>query len=317
MTCLRPQNRIQTLTAAAFLAGIALTPFAPVGAETLRSDVSAQTIGVRLDDRELLRYQHAPNPFKPYVQALSTPQGRQILRDAPHDHLHHHALMFAIGAGGVNFWEEGPQAGKQIPVGEPEVTVESEGRPSAKIIQQLQWQDADGKVVLLESRQLTLHPEAVAGASLLTWDSRWEVPEGQSRVELWGRHYFGLGLRMVPSMDVHGEFRNSEGDAGEEVRGSERRVGGDWCAYTAPVDGQPVTVAMLDHPENRREATWFTMTTPFAYLSATLNLDREPMALSRDEPLRVRYGIVLWDSNPEGAEIAAAYETWQRLAAGE
>ncbi|MHC4656117.1 MAG: DUF6807 family protein, partial [Planctomycetota bacterium] len=53
-------------------------------------------------------------PFKPYVQQLFSPAGVNILRDAPADHLHHHALMFAVKVNGVNFWEETPTAGKQL-----------------------------------------------------------------------------------------------------------------------------------------------------------------------------------------------------------
>ena len=53
-------------------------------------------VSVRSDGRVLLRYCYRDVPFKPYVQEFFTPSGVNVLRDAPHDHLHHHALMFAI-----------------------------------------------------------------------------------------------------------------------------------------------------------------------------------------------------------------------------
>jgi len=88
----------------------------------------------------------------------------------------------------------------------------------------------------------------------------------------------------------------------------------DWCAYTAPVDNKPVTVAMFDHPENARHpASWFTMKTPFAYLSATLNLAKEPMTLTAGKPLRLRYGVALWDGKIEAGQIGRAYQTWVGL----
>ena len=62
----------------------------------------------------LLSYPYKDVPFKPYVQKLFSPAGVNILRDAPFDHLHHHALMYAIKVDGVNFWEETPTAGKQL-----------------------------------------------------------------------------------------------------------------------------------------------------------------------------------------------------------
>ena len=82
-----------------------------------------------------------------------------------------------------------------------------------------------------------------------------------------GSHYFGLGMRFVRSMDG-GEFFNADGKEGTIFRGEERLVRSNWCAYTAAIDGKPVTVAMLGHPDNpRHPTTWFTMAKPFAYLS--------------------------------------------------
>ena len=36
---------------------------------------------------------------------------------------------------------------------------------------------------------------------------------------------------------------------------------------------------MFDGPDNARPVRWFTMNNPFAYMSATLNLYKEPMTL--------------------------------------
>ena len=55
-------------------------------------------------DRLLLQYQCTPNPRKSYVKQLCSPAGVNVLRDSPHDHKHHHALMFAVGVDGVDFW---------------------------------------------------------------------------------------------------------------------------------------------------------------------------------------------------------------------
>ena len=80
------------------------------------------------------------------------------------------------------------------------------------------------------------------------------------------------------------------------VRGSERLVAAKWCAYTAKADGKPVTVAVFDHPRNPRHPNkMFTMGPPFAYLSATLNLWKEPMVLKAGDTLHLSYGVALWD----------------------
>jgi len=163
-----------------------------------------------------------------------------------------------------------------------------------------------------ETRVVALHHGAVPGVSLLTWDSGFEPAEGRDSVKLWGRNYFGLGVRFVTSMDKVGAFVYPTVDTGESVRDTEKAASrADWCAYTAPVDNKPVTVAMFDHPENARHpATWFTMTTPFAYLSATLNLAKEPITLTAGKSLRLRYGVALWDGKIAADQIGHAYQTW-------
>ena len=71
---------------------------------------------------------------------------------------------------------------------------------------------------------------------------------------------------------------------------------------------------MFDGPGNPREATWFTMTEPFAYMSATMNTYREPLEVKRGEALSVCYGVVLWDGQVERERIEKAYKQWQVLA---
>lgn len=129
---------------------------------------------------------------------------------------------------------------------------------------------------------------------------------------LWGANYFGLGVRFVTPMDKVGAFVYPTDDTSETGADAEKAATrADWCAYTAPVDNKPITFAMFDHPDNARHpATWFTMTTPFAYLSATLNLAKEPITLTAGKPLRLRYGVALWDGKIESDQIGHAYQAW-------
>jgi hypothetical protein len=118
-------------------------------------------------------------------------------------------------------------------------------------------------------------------------------------------------MRFLESMDAAGEFRNRGTDSVEVVRGDERNFRSPWCAYTASADGKPVTAAMFDHPDNpRHPATWFTMAKPFAYLSATLNLHKEPLKVAADKPLHLRYGVAFWDGRVEPEQIEKVYRSW-------
>ena len=264
----------------------------------------------------LAEYCPNPSPFKPYLKRLFTPGGVQILRDSPPDHKHHHALMFAVGVNGVNFWEELAAAGKQSPRdGHRERSRVLLGGAWSGYSQDIDWIDANGKKILVEKRTVGIvAPHGSKPATVVTWTSELSPADGLASVTLGGNHYYGLGMRFVASMDGHppagrGRFFNSSGRPGEVVRGSERLVPAKWCAYTAKAEGKPVTVALFDHPSNQRHPNeFFTMGQPFAYLSATLNLWKKPLILKAGESLKLKYAVALWDGEATPERIESLYE---------
>jgi hypothetical protein len=109
-------------------------------------------------------------------------------------------------------------------------------------------------------------------------------------------------------MDAGGQFINAHSQTGVENTNDKRAK---WCAYVAKADGKVVTVAMFDYPDNvRHPATWFTMEKPFAYISATLALHKEPLKITPGEPLMLRYGVALWDGQVSPEQIEKAYRRW-------
>ena len=90
-------------------------PAAEKKSSDLRVKQESSTVSVSGGDRPVLRYRYDRVPMKPYVDQLFTPGGVQVLRDSPHDHKHHHGLMFAVAVDGVDFWAEvGQGFGKEI-----------------------------------------------------------------------------------------------------------------------------------------------------------------------------------------------------------
>ena len=70
------------------------------------------TLSASAGGRPLLLYRKSsPTAMKPYIQELYTPGGVQVLRDSVPDHKHHHGMMFAVAADGVDFWEERRRGG--------------------------------------------------------------------------------------------------------------------------------------------------------------------------------------------------------------
>ena len=274
----------------------------------------AHFITVAASSRPLLKYRFDGVPRKPYVAELYSPSGRQVLRDSPQDHKHHHALMLALGAGGIDFWSENEKCGSQrhVRMTSPEITATAAGH-AMRFTQELEWTGPGQKdPILSERRTIAASREQDGPATLVTWHSRLQPAAGRADVELSGAHYFGLGVRFVTSMDGTGKFRTDSGQLGEIVRGTERVGPAKWCAYSAPVDGKPVTLALFDSPHNARHpAPMFTMTAPFAYVSATLNLWKQPLVLKAGAPpLNLRYGIALWDGEVDQQVIERLYAKW-------
>jgi len=273
-------------------------------------------VTIRVGDRTVLEYCAQASPMKPYVRKLSTPGGVQILRDSPADHKHHHGLMFALGVDGVDFWGEETGAGTEKPRG-PRLTTANTwilGTNCTKIFQTLDWSDAHGKKLIVESRAVgAVAINSPGPVTLALWTSELSTAAGVDAVKLDGHHYYGLGMRFLTSMDSGGRFFNASKQPGEIVRGSERLVSAKWCAYTAIADGKPVTVAIFDHPANPRHPNrMFTMTPPFAYLSATLNLWKEPLELKAGRKLKLRYAVAVWDGETSAAQVQSLYEKWSK-----
>jgi len=300
-------NRMNLLLVAAVIAVVWLQPAR--AEQSPQITIDANNIWMHVGKSPVLQYRYGDVPFKPYVKELYTPDGLNVLLDAPADHLHHHGLMFAVAVDGLNFWEEAPTAGHQGRGSSPLTSIARHGGgPSAGFMVGIPWVDSTGaKRVLSEMRTIEVCGLDKLGATAVAWDSNLGIGKGQQSVTLSGSHYFGLGMRFVHAMDA-GEFFNADGKEGTIFRGEERLVRSDWCAYTAAIDGKPVTVAMFGCPANPRGQTvWFTMAKPFAYLSATLNLHEEPLVVSSGKPISLRYAVVAWDGRVDATKVGSAY----------
>lgn len=265
---------------------------------------------------------YALGKFKPYVKELAAPGGRNIFRDAPYDHLHHHSLMYAIRANGVNFWEETAGCGFQKPV-ETATWVEgkdTEGLPQYVLRQRLHWlapadaslPDTTAAAILIERRTLTVTVNEARRETALHWKSEFEVGLKTNQVTLAGANFYGLGMRFLQELDPLARHLNAGGPP--DLSGSKQDVSQHpWGGVSFAHPERPATLVLFGHPSNPRGNSWyFTMRAPFAYLSATQNLDKEPLVYRQGERFQLDYLLTLSAGLKSAEGINARAMPWTR-----
>ncbi len=284
---------------------------------------SAWTISYK--GKPLLVYAFDPQKFKPYVKELRTIKGDNLLRDAPLDHLHHHALMYAIRVNGINFWEEISGSGVQKPVqtsAQVQDFTESGGTkvPQATISQVLHWvalQEAfllnNAPVALLvEHRTLVLTVSEKRQEVALEWKSQFEVGPKTNTVTLTGANYHGLGMRFLQELDplaVH----SLAGVRPDLANNRQDVSAAPWATVSFAVPGHPATIALAGYPANvRGDATYFSMLTPFAYLSATQALDKETLVYHSGDRWELNYLVLLYGEAKPSDLLRQRIESWRQ-----
>ncbi len=282
-----------------------------------------QTTGwtITYKGHNLMVYEFAPRKFKPYVKELATLDGFNLLRDAPFDHLHHHALMYGIRVNGLNFWEETPGCGveKAIATAEPEIRTGRDGRPQVVLRQTLHWvppqdaflPDTSTVALLVEQRTLTLTVDEPQKEVALHWKSEFAVGGRTNQVVLGGANYHGLGMRFLKELDPVAAHLNA--GAPPDLGGGKQDVSAHkWGSVAFNQPGHPATVVLFGHPSNARgDSQFFTMKTPFAYLSATQGLDKEPLTYHSGDTFTLNYLIALYPELKSPESLHARSQQWE------
>ncbi len=287
------------ITASTFLALCFWTTVATAQPLRFEHNDRASEWDIYYGTNKVLVYAFDPVKFKPYVKELWTLSGYNVLRDAPSDHLHHHGLMYAIRVNGLNFWEETPGNGVQKTVQSwpPQLVLSADGKPQARLTQVLHWlkpddaflPDTSAAALLIEHRTLTVTIDAQAKEVSLQWQAEFEVGGRTNQVRLTGSNYNGLGLRFRAALDSLA-LHNVGGKIVNVSNSRQDLTQAPWAAITFDQADNPVTLAIAgDHSNRRSDPVFFSMKTPFAYLSATQGLDREPLVYERGEKFTLRY----------------------------
>jgi hypothetical protein len=295
--------------------GLVYLPFAAAADLPLTTELIPDSDWiVRWQGQPLCVYHFGPDKKKPYVRELRTLDGQNILRDSPHDHLHHHALMYGIRVNGVNFWEEAGRHGLQKPVGTPRerTLVNRRGLPQTTFRQRLVWVGAEpgDKPLLQEERLLTVTVNRETQEVALVWRSRFNPAPGADQVKLEGANYHGLGMRFLQELDplaVHwvGGRKPDLSNSQQDVRAA------PWAAVVFERPENPATVVLAGSPSNQGAPShFFSMLTPFAYLSATQNLDQQPLDYATGDSWTLTHLVLLYPERRSPEAIDQRVSAW-------
>ncbi len=197
---------------------------------------------------------------RPCLFPLYSPGGEMVLRRFPlenpgtgesTDHPHHAGVWIAHGSvDDHDFWHG--KSTRQIPSNWESFSLDDDN--ILVLSGQLTWTAGDDAII--EETRTYDFRRGEGFHSIEIW-SLWEAL-GSETITIGDTKEGTFALRLAPSLRLDGQVAagnsiNAEGISGGSVWGKQSR----WVAYSGPVEGQEVTVALLDHPENPGHPTWW------------------------------------------------------------
>jgi hypothetical protein len=281
-------------------------------------------VEVALDGRALFTYRGEktalPSPaVKPilqrggYIHPVLTPAGRLVTDDYPPDHLHHHGIWFAwtlteFQGRKPDFWNMGDGTGTV----EFESIVEAWSGPFVGGLKArhryVDLSAATPTSVLTDVWEVTAYAVGRSGRPYRAFDlvSHQEML-GSSPLVLPEYRYGGIGLRGHRTwLGASGtSFLTSEGKRRIDGHATRAR----WCVMSGKVSGQPVGIAVLDHPQNFRHPQPMRIhpTEPF-FNYAPMQAGR--MEITPGTPYVSRYRFIVFDGVPDAAWIDSLWKAF-------
>ncbi|PSR54851.1 hypothetical protein AHMF7605_15745 [Adhaeribacter arboris] len=249
---------------------------------TLVADEKNKRVDVLVDGKPFTSYFYPDDLMKPVLYPLRTSKGTLITRGWPYDprlgervdHPHHVGLWFNYGdVNGLDFWNNSTaiEADKKNGYGtikHRKVTKMTNGENQAELAVTMDWQKPDGTNLLREDTRFVFsgknndryidrittltalkedvtfkdNKEGVIGLGLAR---ELEHPSDKPEVftDASGK---ATPVAKLNNEGVTGKYRSSEGKEGDAVWGTRGR----WVNLTGKINQEPISVVMLDNPQN-------------------------------------------------------------------
>jgi len=344
-----PLTRYSTFIVA--LAAIGLTPMlsAQTKGVTVTPNEAARRVDVTVDGKPFTSYIYPASLKKPVLFPIRTAKGTLITRGFPmeprpgerFDHPHHVGLWFNHGdVNGLDFWNNSTdisadRAPKMGTILHRRVVEAKSGTDRGELVVESEWVTAENKPLLRERTHYVFR----AGADQRSIERNTTLTALDQKVVFKDNKEGSLGLRMARALEqpsdkpevftdatgkptkvpvlnnegVTGSYTSSEGLKGDAVWGTR----GKWTMLTGTVEGEPVTVAILDHPSNPTYPTYWHAR-GYGLFSANVFgrkvfKDTEPELVVTLEPgksLAFRHQVLVLSGPPSTAAIERAHQAF-------
>jgi hypothetical protein len=252
-------------------------------------------------------------PRDPHFEILATPDGRNTVWVAPHDHVWHYGMWFSWKLiNGVNFWETDATTGLQdgrSEIADPKIESTPDGATATIRFRDLAHPKIDGPAVLEDIVVIRItRPQNGVGPQVewkMTTKALIDVelgrtpPPGEPESQSWGG-YGGLSWRGAKDFkDVR--FTDSEGRRDMELHRQRAR----WVDVAGTLGAQSAGLTVINHPGNPGHPSswylWATPKEPFWYINPAL-VQPKPIQLKQGESFTHVYLATIHDGKRTPAD---------------
>ena len=260
---------------------------------------------------------------KPYLHPLRSASGKILTRQYPmadvagetKDHPHHRGLWFSHGdVNGWDFWAN-EESQKGVGKGKGVIKLRDAKQHNGSLLAfSADWLDGDGNLVLTEDRIMRFQ----AGADTRAIDfeinrvARTAVTFGDTKE---GTFAIRLNDQMIEGKGGNGKMTAADDRVGEKLIWGKRSP---WVDYAGTVDGEPVAIAIFDHPSNPHAPTYWHARAYGLFAANIFGLhdfynDKSKdgsVKLKTGDKLLFRYRVWIHPGPTDPGKVGAAYQQW-------
>ncbi len=222
------------------------------------------SVDVLVGSKLLTSYHFGLGLHKPIFHPLKAPNGKSVTRGFPMefgiagehtDHWHHEGVSFTYGdVDGIDFWAkfgprgDNPGSGRIRHTGFTRIESGEVGRLSSTA----DWITPSGKVILRQEADFSFRAESNWQAI----DLSFLLTAQKEKVTFRDTKEGMMALRLASSLreDNSGRYLNA---AGQETEAGVWGKRSPWVALRGTIDGEGITVALINHPESAGYTTYW------------------------------------------------------------